>query len=138
VDFDSGGRRVVVVLLARQADHEAVLAAPVDVVLAAVALDQHERHAVALVAARVEVHAVARPGGDVRVGVPLDGRGLLALRRLLHVEDPVGRVGRGLRRRMGERAGELVGVRLLGHLGAGARGGGRGVGHGVDGHRMLS
>ena len=54
-------------LLRAEADDLAVLAGAVDVILAAVVLDEDERLAVTRVAARVEVHAGARAGEDLGV-----------------------------------------------------------------------
>jgi D-amino-acid dehydrogenase len=62
-----------------EAHDEPVLAGPVDVVLLAVPVREHERLAVADVAARVDVHPGALALGDLRVGVAGDGLGLLAL-----------------------------------------------------------
>ena len=73
--------RVVVDDLSLQAEDLAVLAGAVDVVLAAVALDEDERLPVTRVAARVQVEALARAGEDVVERATVDLAGLLARRR---------------------------------------------------------
>src|SRR4051794_5528507 len=58
--------------LAADLVHAAVVARAVDVELAAVALDDEERLAVAAVAAVVDEHPVARPADDLHVVVTVD------------------------------------------------------------------
>ena len=97
--------RWTAVLARRVLDAEdlAVLAGAVDVVLAVVALDEHEGVAVALVAARVQVHARARAVEDVGVAAAGDVLGLLGARRPCRTSRRrslgVGGVVRGGRRR---------------------------------------
>src|SRR3954447_3520021 len=64
--------------LAADLVHRAVVAGAVDVELATVALDDHERVAVAAVAGVVDEHAVARPADDLHVVVTVDLLGALA------------------------------------------------------------
>src|SRR5215218_2166141 len=118
--------------------HVAVGARAVDVELAAVALDDHERVAVAGVAAVVDEHPVARAAHDLHVVVTLDLLRALALGRggrrrvgrlrlvlVLGVAD-----GRGLER--GERGAALAAG--LGAVGVGRR---EGVRRGGDvGHEL--
>src|SRR4051794_9058428 len=73
-------RRAAVGAVAADLVHGAVGAGAVDVELAAVALDDHERVAVAAVAAVVDEHPVARPADDLGVPVALHLLRLLALR----------------------------------------------------------
>src|SRR5919109_260612 len=76
-----GVRAVVGLALAADLEHLALLARAVDVELAAVALDDQERLAVALLAGVVDEHAVARAGDDLDVVVAGDLLRALALRR---------------------------------------------------------